>query len=572
MFEGKTLFNYYLLVRLLQRKQVILFSPDGERVFLFYDKEVYAVSMETLAGGDVSLPNPESSSNVFIWSLFDIREPKEPKSFLVTRPCFPVQTALPNPDRYQTWEKERMPLLTGLPLWTHDELVQGYVLQITFLFTSERTLPRLQYQDQYHSLLDALRKVYGSSSLSPSAPSSDPLAVYPGARALLEERYSEEDTAPPSPEDALDYLLDAAIDRFGHSARDVFGAVFNFSEMTRRHKDAFDLTYKQLRDAVSALSKNRSANHSISHRILALSPVDQGPFMRVGWDVDFKSDWISRNVLQKLGEAKDDEICEQISFFQNISQARGLARRLLEPFAHRLIANTTDGFWPLINMKFNATDAPLLTLDRDFPVQDNVRFIKVKRELVKLQSIANLSTCLKHNSYYVPTDPNFPLFDAFIIEFDYANSSAILWVLQMTMSRTHEGSTRGYQKIREIIAILKDELREDSPQKRRKMAEGQAITPLVQVRFLLVVPKDESQSQNLRWQFPKGWSQNRRRNDHNGNVYRLEVPLVVCSTIIKNVSSFEHVASRYSENAHFLLLSTCSTCPIMVFFFVYSQF
>jgi hypothetical protein len=58
VFEGKTLFNYYLLVRLLQRKQVVLFSPDGERVFLFYDKEVYAVSMETLAGGDVSLYPP----------------------------------------------------------------------------------------------------------------------------------------------------------------------------------------------------------------------------------------------------------------------------------------------------------------------------------------------------------------------------------------------------------------------------------------------------------------------------------------------------------------------------------
>jgi hypothetical protein len=131
--------------------------------------------------------------------------------------------------------------------------------------------------------------------------------------------------------------------------------------------------------------------------------------------VDFKSDWISRNVLQELGETKDDEIREQISFFQNISQARGLAGRLLDPFAHRHIVNTTDGFWPLTNMKPNATDTPHFTLDRDSPVQGNVRFIKVKREFVKLQSIANLSTCLKHNLCYVPTDPNFPLFDAFTL-------------------------------------------------------------------------------------------------------------------------------------------------------------
>jgi len=86
----------------------------------------------------------------------------------------------------------------------------------TFLSTSDRTLPRLQYQDKYRS---PVRQVYGSSS--PNL--IDPLDIYPGAHALLEERY----TVPPLPEDALDYLLDAAIYRFGYSARDVFGAVFN---------------------------------------------------------------------------------------------------------------------------------------------------------------------------------------------------------------------------------------------------------------------------------------------------------------------------------------------------------
>jgi hypothetical protein len=87
--------------------------------------------MEALTnqGVDVSLPNPISPSNVFIWSLFDIREKIEPESFLVTLPCFPVQTASPDPRRYQTWDKERIPLFTGLPLWTRDELVYGYVLR-----------------------------------------------------------------------------------------------------------------------------------------------------------------------------------------------------------------------------------------------------------------------------------------------------------------------------------------------------------------------------------------------------------------------------------------------------------
>ena len=140
--------------------------------------------------------------------------------------------------------------------------------------------------------------VYGSSPQN----LSDPLAVYPGSRALLEERYSEEDTVPPSPGDALDYLLDVAIDRFGCSARDVFGAVFNYLRMTEHYKDDFDLEYEELKDTISALSKHRIAiEHFISHRILALSPVDQGHLKRVHWNVAFKSDWVARNV--KRGQA-----------------------------------------------------------------------------------------------------------------------------------------------------------------------------------------------------------------------------------------------------------------------------
>lgn len=132
VFEGKTLFNYYLLVRLLQRKQVILFSPDGEVVYLFYFNEVYTVSMNGLSvpGVGVSYPHPISSDS-FIWSLFDIHEKKEPARFMVSYPCCPVQTVSPDPTRYRTWQKEGLPLFTGLPLWTRDELAEGYVLLIT---------------------------------------------------------------------------------------------------------------------------------------------------------------------------------------------------------------------------------------------------------------------------------------------------------------------------------------------------------------------------------------------------------------------------------------------------------
>ena len=78
--------------------------------------------------------------------------------------------------------------------------------------------------------------------------------------------------------------------------------------------------------------------------------------------------------------------------------------------------------------------------------------------------------------------------------------------------------------------------------------EQATSTPVVEVRYILIVPKDESELQNLQWQIPKGWNQKSQRNHHRGNVHCLGVPVTVCSTIIKKVYSFEHVPSyRFSE-------------------------
>ena len=219
----------------------------------------------------------------------------------------------------------------------------------TCLSVSECTLPRLQHQQKYHKLLAALHEVYKSTS--PIL--GDPLDVFPGARVLLEEHYSEEDSVQPSPEDALNYLLDAAIDRFGYSARDVFGAVFNYSSMTQRHERAFDIEYADLYAAVSALFKREGSNYLISDRILALSPV--GPLLNVRWKVDFKSTWVAKSVMRNLGEAEDDEIRRRIRMLRSIPEAGALAGRMLEPLAHRYIAKATYNL-PLLKMNSNGAD------------------------------------------------------------------------------------------------------------------------------------------------------------------------------------------------------------------------
>ena len=131
MFIGKTLLLIDLLRRLLQRRQVVLFTVNGDSLYLFYHGNVYTTAMAMLITIPESfrLPKPKlRTSKVFMWSLFDIQEQQEPAAFLTNPPCLPVQTASPDQIRFKTWRKESEPLCIGLPLWTRDELAKGYVL------------------------------------------------------------------------------------------------------------------------------------------------------------------------------------------------------------------------------------------------------------------------------------------------------------------------------------------------------------------------------------------------------------------------------------------------------------
>jgi len=356
------------------------------------------------------------------------------------------------------------------------------------------------------------------------APSQiDPLDVFPGARELLKKR--SEDGVSLTPSDALDYLLEAATDRFGHSARDVFDAVFNYKSITRRHERAFKIDYAELLAAVTALATNTTSNSEISNRILALSPDDEEPFVSVNWKVDFKSDWVARSVIKQLDNAQDLAVCQQLDILNHIPQAKSMAGWFLAPAVHRAITETKGDFWPLSPMSFHRMDSPQFSISQDAlsRISNDLRFPKAKREVVQFHSIDDLSTDLKDNAYYIPLDSTFPLFDAFAIDLDLSEKSAILWILQITTSRSHGGSSIGYQKIREIIAILKDKLRGDSPAMKKRKVAGQITSESVEVHYLLVVPK--SDSENTKWQFPKGWSKNCTRHDHRGDVHCLQVPV-----------------------------------------------
>jgi hypothetical protein len=180
--------------------------------------------------------------------------------------------------------------------------------------------------------LEALRKGY-EGSLS----QMDPLQEFQGVRKLLGERGL-------APNEAVDYLLEEAIHRFGYAAGDVFRAVFMPAEVTRRHESALVVSYTDLKDAVFALLNNQIGySNTIPHRILAMNVVDpDGPLT-----VDFKSDWIAKSIVQRLVAAEEEnEILKQISFLRHIPKANQMIGHFFE--AACLAKISTGGSWPLL--------------------------------------------------------------------------------------------------------------------------------------------------------------------------------------------------------------------------------
>ncbi|KDR66585.1 hypothetical protein GALMADRAFT_80659 [Galerina marginata CBS 339.88] len=561
---GKTVFLFYLLVRLLQLKQPVLFSLNEHRLHLFYHDKVYKASTAAVENVELEwgLPCPKvlrPDSYVFLWSLFDTRLQHPPKSLLTQYPCLPVQTVSGvDPIQYRSWEEERMPLFVGLPLWTREELRKG-----------------LSYQNEYHYLLDELCKAY------PNPPSNlgGPLVGFTGARELL--KASEFETGSiSSPSEAVACLLEASITRFGFSARDVFQGVFNHARLTQRHRNSCLMQFSRLEDAVRTLPNYLGAGWYISLHVLALSPVQEAgadaPLADVDWEVDFKSEWVARSVLQWVEKLELDNSADvlrkRVRSLRKIEGARTLADRFLEPLVHCAIAypsspSGSGAFWRLHTMSPKVKHGPGADLAIDslqfvFPpggglrVPDDQGLARISRDIEKFPSPSTpdlpLPQRLANGEYYVPTDPAFPMFDAFIVDLDYEKKSAVLWALIITTSRVQvnhdddkdgisvsggpgSAGAEGSKRIRELVAKLKDQLGEYPPPKKTLKVNGagscvseSSSRPRVEVRYILIIPEGPGSTCDLEWYFPKGWNGNWGGGGDRlwpGNVYCMEVPI-----------------------------------------------
>ena len=465
----------------------------------------------------------------------------------------------------------------------------------------------MKHQEDYENLRVALRNFF-----SWDQGEGDPLVAFSSVRALLKEREEREaedallkkrddeeegkeehkqkmmETGAKEEEnveESLDYLLDVAIERFGYSARFVFRAIFDFDSTTELFQDAFNISFQQLKDTVTSLANNSAINFQLCNRIVAISPVYPAlnPLGRVRWKVAFNSDWVATEIMKKLNAAENIEVRQVIHFFRGIPQAGSMVGSLFEPLAHTLIPGTSGGSWPLIRMVSNKTTLSNETSSKELPPKfvvpaeaspDNeVKLDQGTREIINFKYVSKLSA-LDDKKYYIPDAINFALSDSFMVDIDYPRRLATLWIFQVTKSQLHRGSAKGYLYVRTLISILKNQLKEKQPpSKTAKVTSEQTPSkPVVNVRYVLVVPKGEPG--NWEWQFPAGWDEACKINDHRGDVYCLDLSLAVPSVrsiIMKNILSFECIASRYSRAHRYgTFLSYARMDNFFPFFFLFS--
>ncbi|KAI0695868.1 hypothetical protein C8T65DRAFT_39679 [Cerioporus squamosus] len=216
---SKTVFLWYMLIRLLQEGQVVLLHMPGNRPLLFLHDKVYIRKPSLIPDdGEPNLLPVCSEKLGFIWSLFDIAAPTAPP-YLATRiDCFLVQAPFPDPARYAGWIKNNFLVYKGaLPLWTRDELRAAF--------------PLYEYSDPLREDLQAVLAGWPHKKLRGRKALTDALL-----RAYGEER-------PQSVDSMLETLMDIAINVSGYVPHDVYAAMYDLNAVTSDHGAALAISH-----------------------------------------------------------------------------------------------------------------------------------------------------------------------------------------------------------------------------------------------------------------------------------------------------------------------------------------
>ncbi|KAI0755618.1 hypothetical protein C8Q74DRAFT_1373396 [Fomes fomentarius] len=373
---GKTTFLLYLLVLLLQRKQVVLLTLDPSKPsLLFYHNR----------------------------SLFEANRELLPECAYQAPILFPVQAPSPNPALYKSWRKKPNPLLSAFPLWKREEFKQGLQLH--------KGLAHLQ--GELGSMLETWQDHIRDSSFT-----------YSCALDLL--RAACGDKRPESVDAAVDLLLEACITAFGYVARDVFRAIVGpggYEDLLDTHEEASQLPYEKLEEIVKAVVGSNSLGKHVPHRVVCIRPrTNAGE--RVRWRIDFKSDMMAKKMSEKWADAQEGKVRELMAYLSTAPAGNTFVGWFFEALAHRriLAADGAQECWSLKPMTFREPSTFVLRISAA-----SIPKIPKKHRLpvpFDTESITSEQLELRDDEYYIPNIANFPLIDSFLVTFEPGSSAA----------------------------------------------------------------------------------------------------------------------------------------------------
>ncbi|KAN0102505.1 hypothetical protein V8E52_011877, partial [Russula decolorans] len=306
---GKTLWLSYALVRLLTENETVAYHSSAG-TFLFFENSVYS----RISGLTTEFPPAKSA----VFCLIDSDLGPVDIGFMTDRTVvnktFPV-VASPMPSHYGPWRKQRVSVpMELMPLWSRDELKEGLKIQWfyddlrqhveTVLFSPSPSVddsstkavsPKEMIREDWRNLILSVLEMIGDGDDSMDDATGDgTMAGLTGDNAMDNARVLGVDGV-------LDKLLDNAIEAYGLSAQDIYGAIFSPALSEISITALSRLKYDAFQETVMGLGLV-DADNTFSHTIFSMKvkePIGRAHLRSsLGFEVQFKSHWIQTMVLR----------------------------------------------------------------------------------------------------------------------------------------------------------------------------------------------------------------------------------------------------------------------------------
>ena len=337
--------------------------------------------------------------------------------------------------------------------------------------------------------------------------------------------------APMKVDDALKILVKNATEEFGFAPRDVYNGVFKLSETKMDHVNELGrFDYGKLRKVVETFTAERGLVCEQSHRVVVVFPRPPEALHFERWGIDFKSIRIGEKMIELMLLHEDKYLREVYRYLHRVDSS-DLAGKFFESIAHHIFSDGWgSGPTPQpIRMVSNGCVPPVF-IDHASSTPDTSLFFEPLRADTRSVTRVDFTgsklsgVTLDNDKYYMPTAANHPLFDSFTIDSDRSLDNVMISIFQITISKRHRGSAKGYFHIRRIMRHVRGLLKE----KKSKAT--------VKVGYFLVCPDDKSRHE---WEMPLGWEKSAKINDHRGDGFCIRVPVSGrCGTLCLFTSSF----------------------------------